>query len=335
MKRIMPRSLALSATLVICGMCAPTRADLFLVGDAGSSQIRKYDSSTGAYTAVTLPGPTSTFNTPFGLAFGPDSNFYFSSLGDRNVYKFNTSSTGFTSGGVFIPHDTGGLTYPNDIAFLPSKTDPAGFRVLVTSYTTNSIISYDSQGGTPTTFASGLHGPTGMVVDSTGNVFVSDSLTNSVIEIDKNGKQTTLASNLDHPAALALSGNFLFVANFANDQTFAGSSITRINVNNQKTLTFSEPGLTGPAGLAIGSSGNLFVTSYQTGQIYDFGTDGSFNSVSGPNPFFAGSHPTYIAAIPSTVTVQSAPEPTSLALTGIGLALILGYSRRRRSTQAA
>jgi hypothetical protein len=103
--------------------------------------------------------------------------------------------------------------------------------------------------GVETTFASGLTGPGALAFDSAGNLFVADS--DSVIRFTLYGVRSTFADGLTGPYALAFdSADDLFVINGNNIDKFTPEGVRS---------TFAS-GLDGPYALAIDSGNNLFVT---------------------------------------------------------------------------
>ena len=123
---------------------------------------------------------------------------------------------------------------------------------------------------------SGLHGPSGVAIDRSGNVFVADSSNSSnssnsrVVELLAGGGQITLPfSGLNGPSGVAIdrSGD-VFVADTGNRRVVelpAGGT--------QITLPFSR--LIGPSGVAVDGSDDVFVTDSLTNRVLELSPGGA------------------------------------------------------------
>lgn len=116
-------------------------------------------------------------------------------------------------------------------------------------------------GGTPSTFATGLANPKGLVFDGTGRLYVADASRGTLVVFDGGGEGNTFASNLSSPVGVTFDpmGN-LFVGEAGNGH------ITKIALDGDRS-TFAT-GLGSPAGIAFASNGNLFVADFEGGAIY-------------------------------------------------------------------
>ncbi len=120
---------------------------------------------------------------------------------------------------------------------------------------------------------------------------------------------TTYASGLVFPAGLAFdTGGDLFAANREN------TTVEEITPGG--TVTTFASGLNNPDGLAFDSNGNLFAINLADNTISEIAPDGTVSS------FASGfDAPTYIA-------FQPAPEPSTLALAGLGA---FAFARQARN----
>ena len=115
---------------------------------------------------------------------------------------------------------------------------------------------------TPSTFATGLSNPKGIVFDGNGRMYVADAGRNAIIVYGiPDGTGSTYVSGLSSPVGLAfdLAGNL-----------YVGESATGniVKFARDRTKTTFATGLGGPAGLAFDKSGNLFVADFSGGKIY-------------------------------------------------------------------
>src|SRR4051812_19869106 len=94
--------------------CAAAHAELF-VSSHDSSQVFRFNETTGAFIDIFIPNTSPRISNPHGLAFGPDGNLYVASAGNDRVVRFNGQTGAFIND--FIPANTGGLDYPVALIF--------------------------------------------------------------------------------------------------------------------------------------------------------------------------------------------------------------------------
>src|SRR5262249_55262631 len=78
------------------------------------------------------------------------------------------------------------------LAFVPVLR--ADTSVFVASWEDNSIVRYDSSGHGTLFAHSGISGPEGMAMDSSGNLYVSNWGDNSILKFDPAGNGTVFAN---------------------------------------------------------------------------------------------------------------------------------------------
>jgi sugar lactone lactonase YvrE len=126
------------------------------------------------------------------------------------------------------------------------------------------ILRFRVPGQTPSTFASGLSNPKGLVFDGSGHLYVADAGKNAIIVFTlPDGTGSTFVSGLSSPVGLTFdtAGN-LYVGDAGSGNVF------KYAPDGTKTTVGSNLG--GPSGLAFDNSGNLFVADFTGGTIYKF-----------------------------------------------------------------
>ncbi|HTL16953.1 MAG TPA: NHL repeat-containing protein [Patescibacteria group bacterium] len=221
-------------------------------------------------------------------------DLYDGGLNDLAVYKFDPAGnrTVFKSGSYadWLAFDSKGNLFagdPSDNVIL--KITPAGVQTNFATAITPGGIAFDTAGnlfainmasagsilkytpsGAVTTFVANLGGgaPTGLIVDASGNLYVSFAGNNLagggyIAKFAPNGTRTLFASGLFLPAGFALdSGGNIYVADLGS------GSIFRFTPGGTKT-TFTT-GLSAPRSLAFDSNGILYAGEFGTHDIVKF-----------------------------------------------------------------
>jgi sugar lactone lactonase YvrE len=202
------------------GVAVDAAGNVF-VADLSDNRIRRIDALSGLVTTVAGNGQsgnadgagtrfgTATFNAPAGLAVDASGNLYVADTGNNVIRKIDPAGNVTTLAG----NGTAGLA---DGPSADAEFDnPCGAAVgsegdLYVADTMNSAIRHiDASGNVTTVAGGGLPGfgdgtggpggtaefnqPSGVAVDSAGNLYVADGLNNRVRLIDPLGNVTTLA----------------------------------------------------------------------------------------------------------------------------------------------
>jgi gliding motility-associated-like protein len=206
------------------------------VGDFGNNLIRKIspggDVTTIAGTLTAGAANSAGFNEPEGLTVDPSGNIYVADMYNSVIKKITPAGVVTIVAGNGVG-TTKNLFYPYDVA-----ADNSGNIYVADTF--NNLILKITPGGVVTALAgSGAMGtadgmalsasfsyPSGLVVDSQGNIFVADTYTGLIRKITPAGMVTTVAGNVS--------------------KTFADG-------------TKAAAGFAGPVGLALDGNGSLYV----------------------------------------------------------------------------
>jgi uncharacterized protein (TIGR03437 family) len=227
----------------------------------------------------------------------------------------------------------------------------AGASVALAQQYTIATVAGGAPPSTPATATStGIGRPNRVTLDSSGNLYFSSSI-NCVFKLSSSGVLTLVAGNsragfsgdggaataaqLNSPHGLVLDGSGnLYIADSGNDRVrmvTPGGIISTFAGNGQFSAT-SSPGtfndggpatqalLHNPMGLAIDSSGDIYIADTGDNLIREVTTDGNITSVAGDGyPSYAGDPTTTVAPIPpSPANVAELNHPEDVALDSSG-----------------
>lgn len=193
------------------------------------------------------------------------------SAGD--IYAANYGDINATSGSRFIwklsPTDAfEPFVFASDIN-IASGNDFDSQDFLYQSNFGGDLVSKIDQSGVVTTFATGIDGPVGIVIDSADTVFVNSCLGNRIVQILPDGTSTTFSSSalLNCPNGITQGPNGdLYVINWQDGRilqfTLAG------NVSNFASVP-------SPGGHVTIAGDRLYATSFGVNRIYEFELSGA------------------------------------------------------------
>ena len=282
-RRMKPAPAAASLLFAVCLLSDPASAQV-VTTLAGSGDLGSEDGT----------GASSSFWSPEGVAADDQGNLYVADSGSNKIRKILPGGivTTLAGSGYFGSADGTGAAAT---FFYPRGVAVDGTGIVYVTDSGNRKIRKILPGGVVTTLAgTGMHGstdgsgteatfaaPTGIAVDGTGNVFVANTMTNSIRKITPSGVVSTLAgsgaygatdgtgtaASFDWPHGVAVdaAGN-VYVADHGNEKirkvtpggvvtTFAGSGAAGSADGTGAAASFSSP-----FGVAVDRSGNVYVS---------------------------------------------------------------------------
>ncbi len=213
------------------------------------------------------PATDALMHLPQGVAVDKSGNVYIADTGDNSIRKVTTDGIINTIAGDSYPGffgDTGVATsaefdHPSDVAVDSSGNvyvaDTANARIRkigtdgnIATFAGSGTIGFKGDGDAAAKAA--LLAPSGVAVDSSGNLFIVQSGDSRVRKVDTKGNISTIAG--------------AGTAGFSGD----GSSAVKAELNS-------------PTGIAVDSSGNLYVADFLNLRIRKIDSSGNIASVAG------------------------------------------------------
>jgi DNA-binding beta-propeller fold protein YncE len=312
-----------AASVVALALAGPTgsaRADTLIVTtqavNGGSNALLSVDTVSHAITPVFPLGGSF----PDSLIFDSVGNILYTTNGGSPANQIRSFNPNTNQDSLI----TGGLAGPRDLAL-----EPGGKTALVANVGAgfpNNILRVDLSNGTTSQLLGNPGGfYNGITYDNAGRLF---AVLNAQFVVELNPTTGALLNSRDVGGGAdgltfdPLTGD-LFVSN-------NGGFISEVNESLTTQKNFGS-GLGTLDGIESDGLGNIFVASFGVG-IYQFniasGTFGNFISVPGIDD---------IAPLVGLGSPQqeAVPEPSSLALLGLGTAALAGWYRRRRKFAVA
>ena len=322
---------------------------------------------TGGYTGDSGPATSATINGPSGVFIDSKGNIYIADQGNNAIRKvsggtistvaglLNTSSASPTAAGYAGdggPATSAQINFPDSVAvdgsgnLYFSDVLNGAVRKVNTSNVISSVAGSPTEGlslgdGGPATSAS-LNHPSGVAVDSSGNVYIADSrnfrirevtVSNSYIQTVigsgnegfSNGSGSATSANLDGTRQIALDGNGnLYFADSLNNQirkvalaTGTISLVAGLASGPPGNFGFSGDGglatnatLAHPTGVAVDAGGNVYICDTDNNRIRIVTPDGNINTIAGSAllPGYGGDGGPALSALfnePVSITVDS------------------------------
>ncbi len=214
------------------GVAIAPNGDIYVSESASGGRIRRVSTSTGIITTVAGngaaslagdggPGVNASLYSPGGIAFDNAGNLYVADIFNQRIRKLTAGGTITTVAGSSLSGTTGGafsgdggqavmarLNNPNavavDLAGNLYIADTSNHRIR--KVTTAGVISTIAGTGTPSLGGDGgpatsalLYNPTGIAIDSGGNIFISEAGNNRIRMINPGGIISTVSTSLNQP----------------------------------------------------------------------------------------------------------------------------------------
>jgi uncharacterized repeat protein (TIGR01451 family) len=221
-----------------------------LIGPSGSMSTVAGTGLAG-YSGDNGPASAAQLNGPSGLAIGPDGALYIADTVNHAVRKViggsittvaGIGSEGYTGDGASAT--AAQLAYPGAVTvdssgdiFIADTGNEVIRRVapngVISTVAGNGTSGLSGDGGAAT--LAQLYSPTGVAVDSAGNLYIADSFNNDIRKVDTSGIITTVAgsgnpgfdgdgepateAHLQYPRSVAVdSAGNIYIADLANDR---------------------------------------------------------------------------------------------------------------------
>ncbi len=265
----------------------PTPA--LLVTDKCGHAVTAYPITSNGDVAPLAPSPTGLSEPQF-VATDASGNIYATNECSNTVTVYAQGSNGNTPPIAIIGGSNTELNDPQGIAL-----DSSG-NIYVADLEASSVLVYPPLGSStgllnesPTATISGfktlLSLPSGIAVDSSGIIYVTDLAGHSVLVYPALGSSTGLLNesptatisgsktSLSFPKGIAVDSSAnIYVADFVAASVFVypplGSSIGPLNEAPVATISGSNTGLIGPYGLALDSTANIYVTDSSAAKVF-------------------------------------------------------------------
>jgi sugar lactone lactonase YvrE len=336
------------------GIALDSSDDIYV---ADTSSVLVYPAGSKGNAAPSSATISTTMTTglgwPQGIALDSSGKIYVAddgpgASGPGSVFVYPAGSKANAAPTATISGTNTGLSYPQGIALDSSSNIYVADEGAVSVF----VYSAGSKGNVaPTTTISGsnteLDTPEGIVVDSSLNIYVADDGDGScdgtesvyVYPLGSNGNAAPSATisggntGLCYPYGIALdsSGN-IYVADEGAASVFVYPPLASLpkqpnypNVTPIATISGNNTGLSGPYGIALDSSGNIYVADFSANSVFTYPALGGTGWVAGtpatysvtPTATISGpltelGEPQFIAVQPA---VAPTPTPTATATT--------------------
>lgn len=289
---------------------------------------------TNGFSGDGAPATNAELNHPCSVAVDNAGDLFIADSQNARIRKLapngvittvvGNGTNGYSGDGG--PATNAALNYPLGVAL-----DAAGNLFIADSQNdlirkvgTNGVITTVAGNGAPGYWGDGglaqhasLQYPTGVAVDTSGNLFIADNYNERVRQVDTNGVITTVAGdgayNLSHDCPECGPG------------TFSGDGGSALGA-----------GLNAPSGVAIDVSGDLLIADWLNNRIRQVGPDGIITTVAGDGPLHSyanypdvGSFYGFYSGDGGPAVQSQLNAPSNLAVDRFGDLFIADYGNNR------
>ncbi len=306
----------------LAGITMDGSGNLF-VTDSRSSKIRKITSSgvvstvagvnsSGSTDAV---GANASFNSPSDITVDSNGNLFVADTRNNKIRKITSAGAVSTIAGSGVAGDTDAVGV-NASFFLPiSIVIDSNNNLFVADLGNYAIRKITPAGVVSTVAGSGSSGdtdavgtnasfsyPSGIAIDSSDNLFVTDTTNNKIRKITPAGVVSTIAggdsngstdavgtdASFNFPSGIAIdSNNNLFVTDAGNNKirkiTPSGvvSTIAGSGLSGSTDAVGTDASFFYPSGITVDSSDNLFITDFTSSKIRKITPAGVVSTIAG------------------------------------------------------
>jgi sugar lactone lactonase YvrE len=264
-------------------------------------------------------GSAARFSSPADVAFDAAGNLYVADTGNHTVRKIDKTGTVSTfAGQAGVGGSTDGSTSarfnrPSGLAVgatgnvYVADTDNSTIRMISTAGVVTTLVGCAGAAGSSdgTGTAAGFSGPSGIAVAATGDLYVSDTLNDTIRMVTSAGVVTTIAgvagasglldgvgsaARFHGPQGLVLDSNGnLFVADTNNNaiRRIVLASGTVTTVAGQSGAAGDEDGAVTraqfhfPSGIGVDAAGNLYIADTDNNALRQIAPSGAVNTPAG------------------------------------------------------
>jgi len=201
-----------------------------------------------------LPRPQASvsYSSPVTFYVGQSSSLLPTASG-ADPYAFSTPATTLPSG----------ASEPRSIC-----VDAQGQNQYVTDWAAGTVVKRGLLSNNPTTYATGLSIPEGIVMDPSGNLFICDTGNGAIKEVvNGSSATTTLWSGLTSPYGIALdAANNIYYTDNTNGKVY---KLPFLNIpgNIYGSPVLIASGFTSPQSIAVDGEGDIYVGLANTGGV--------------------------------------------------------------------
>ncbi len=206
---------------------------------------------------------------PIAVAADPNGNMWFADYGDSKVTVLNGSGLAVSSSAGW-----GGAS----LAFPVALAVDSGHNAWVANQGgTLPVTKISPDGAQVANYDCDCNGASGVAIDQKSNVWVANYYGNSISAVDSCGKlvlDAATGGGVDHPQGIAVDGNgTVWVSNFLSNSIseLGGASSSAMGAFLSPSTGFgTDAAILQPYGLAIDSSGNIWVSNFGNSTLTEF-----------------------------------------------------------------